>query len=227
MPVRLFVAGATGATGQVFLPMATAAGFDLRVHVRPRTAARTPLARDPRARVFDLGDAQALAQALEGRDAVLSLVGTMRSRFAQGDTYESADVASTRQLVDGARAAGVPRFALLSSVGAGGPGAYLKMKGECERIVTESGLGWDIFRPSALVSPPDAPEGTHGRREVPGFLVAAGAALARLPGVGPVVDDWRPIPISTLCAAMIRVLGGPATGRVLHGRDLFRLARTG
>lgn len=224
MSLRLFVAGATGATGQVFLPMATAAGVDLRFQVRPRTAPRTPLAQDPRARILDLADEAALADALAGRDAVLSLVGTMRARFEDGDTYESADVASTRQLVAGAKAAGVPRIALLSSVGAGGPGAYLQMKGACERVVTDSGLGWDIFRPSALVSPADGPVGTHGRRHVPGFVVSMGATLSRL---GPWVDDWRAIPIHTLCSAMLRALEGPPSMRVLHGRDLFRLTRSG
>ncbi len=216
--MRLFVAGATGATGQVFIPLATAAGLDLVLHVRPQSASKLT---DPRARAFDLADAAALTAALRGCDAVLSLVGTMRHRFDAGDTYESADVGSTRQLVAGAQAAGVPRFLLLSSMGAGGAGAYLKMKGECERIVRESGLGWDIFRPSALVSPDEGPVSHHGKRRVPPGTLAIGAALRKLPGLTGVVDDYRAMPLTVLSAGFLKVLAGPPGNRVYAGRDLW------
>jgi uncharacterized protein YbjT (DUF2867 family) len=219
----VFVAGATGATGQVFVPAATGAGLDLRLHVRPQSAARSPLGSDPRARIFDLADAAALSDALTGCDAVVSLVGTMRSRFATGDTYETADVGSTRQLVDGARAAGVPRVLLLSSVGAGGAGAYLQMKGECERIVRESGLGWTIFRPSALASPPSAPAGTHGRRWVPPGTTAITAGLRKAPGFGALVATYGAIPIAVLARAMVAVLQAPMDGAILQGNALWEL----
>lgn len=222
--MRIFLAGGTGATGRVFVSIATEAGLDLVLHVRPKTAETSPLGHDPRAVVFDLADADALRGAMGGCDAVVSLVGTMRKRFDAGDTYESADIGSTRQLVDAAKAAGVPRFLLLSSVGAGGAGPYLKAKGECERLVRESGLRWTIFRPSALASPPGAPEGSHGRRDVPNALVTLGGALAKLPGVGPVLDDLRPIPLDALARAMVRTLKEPHDGRILMGRDLWRLA---
>lgn len=220
--MRIFVAGATGATGVVFVELATARGHELVLHVRPQTAARHALGRDPRARVFELADIAAGAEAMRGCDAVVSLVGTMRARFAAGDTYESADVGSTRQLVAAAREAGVGRFLLLSSFGAGGAGAYLQMKGECERLVRESGLRWTVFRPSALASPP-GPEGNHGRREVPGFVLAAGAALRAVPGLQGVADDWRAIPIDVVARAMLAVLAGPRDGAILNGRELWPL----
>lgn len=223
----VFVAGATGATGQVLLPLATAAGLELRLHVRPRTAASSPLGADPRARIFDLGDAPALREALTGCDAVISLIGTMRSRFGTGDTYESADVGTTRQLVEGAKSAGVPRFLLLSSVGAGGSGAYLQMKGECERLVTESGLAWTIFRPSALASPSDGPAGTHGKRWVPPGGTALTALLRGAPGVGGLVARYGPIPIAVLARAMIAVLRTPRDGEVLEGAALWDLGTPG
>src|SRR5579859_7762247 len=118
--MRVFVAGATGATGQVFVPMASEAGHELILHVRPQTASKTPLGKDPRARVFDLGDAGALSEAMKGCEVVVSFVGTMRDRFKAGDTYEASDVKSAKDLVGGAVAGGVPRFLLLSSLGAGG-----------------------------------------------------------------------------------------------------------
>lgn len=222
--MRLFIAGATGATGQILLPLAEATGHTVVPHVRPATAARHPLRQHPRAAIFALNDAAALVEALRGSDAVISLVGTMRKRFATGDTYETSDIGTTRALVDAAKAAGVPRFVLLSSIGAGGAGPYLNAKGEAERIVRESGLRWILVRPSALATPAGAPGGTHGAREVPGIALAAGAALAKLPGLGPWIDDWRAIPLDVVCRGMLATLERSEENQILMGRDLWRLA---
>jgi nucleoside-diphosphate-sugar epimerase len=222
--VKLFVAGATGATGQVLLPIAEAAGHTVLPHVRPSTAARHALGKDPRAVVCELTDVPALTKALRGCDAVISLVGTMRKRFSSGDTYESSDIGTTRSLVEAARAAGVPCFVLLSSVGAGGSGAYLQAKGQAERIVRDSGLRWIIARPSALATPAGAPGGTHGRREVPAVVLGLGGLFARLPAVGPLIDDWRAIPLDVVSRGMLAALEQPGDAKLLLGRDLWRLA---
>ncbi len=223
--MRIFVAGATGATGQFFVPLAAKAGIEQRLHVRPQSVAKTSLGKDPRTRVFDLSDRQALASALSGCEAVISFVGTMRSRFKAGDTYESSDIGSTRLLVEGAKASSVPRFFLLSSVGAGGAGAYLKMKGECEWIVKQSGLRYTIFRPSALVSPPegDLESSHHGRREVPAVLGWTMAVVGALPGLGAWADRLKPIPIFVVCHAFLGVLEKPRDGEVIEGQVLWTL----
>ncbi len=221
--MRVFVAGATGATGTVFVPEATRSGFELLLHVRPQTAVRSPLAQDPRARVFELNDLAALADAMAGCDAVISFVGTMRDRFTAGDTYASSDVGSARALVEGARRAGVPRLLLLSSVGAGGAGAYLRMKGECEAIVRDSGLRYSIFRPSVLVTPEGAQAGSHGSRRAPPAFGGLLGALGALPGLGAFAEDYKPIPLDVLARAFLKVLEWPKDGAVLTGRDLWRL----
>jgi nucleoside-diphosphate-sugar epimerase len=225
--MRIFVAGATGATGTVFVPLAEKR-HDLVLHVRPQSKDKTPLGSDPRARVFDLDDDAALRSAMRGCDAVISFVGTMKNRFAAGDTYESSDLGSTRKLVAAAVAEKVPRFLLLSSYGAGGMGAYLQMKLECEKLVRESGLAWSIFRPSVLESPKESGAGTHGRRGgVVGARYVFGAikAIPFLRGWG---DDVRPIGIDVLCRAMLAVVDDPSLdGSILAGRDLYRLSDRG
>lgn len=197
--------------------------MELRLHVRPATAAKSPLGADPRARIFDLGDAAALVEAARGCDAIVSLIGTMRSRFATGDTYATSDVGTTRALVDAARAAGVPRMLLLSSVGAGGSGAYLQMKGECEAIVRSSVLAWTIFRPSALASPATGTAGTHGKRWIPLGGTALTAALRSVRGIGGLVARYGPIPIEVLASAMVRVLEAPRSGEIVEGTALWEL----
>ncbi|MBM4392412.1 MAG: NAD(P)H-binding protein [Deltaproteobacteria bacterium] len=222
--MRVFLAGATGATGRVFAPLAEKRGHPLVLHVRPATAARHPLGQDPRAAVFDLADESALRRAIRGCDVIVSLVGTMKKRFATGDTYDTSDVGTTSQLVEAAKAERVSRLRLLSSYGAGGPGAYAQMKGECERIVMAAqDIRWTIFRPSALVSPEWDTSDHHGRREVPGAVQWLGNSLRHLPLLQGFADDIRAIPIEVVARAIVSTLEHPRDREILSGRDIWRL----
>jgi len=227
MAMRVFVAGASGATGRVFVEEATRAGLDLVVHVRPQSVERTPLGKDPRAAVFELDDHQALARALAGCDAAVSFVGTMKKRFGAGDTYASSDVGTTRHLMEGATSAQVPRLLLLSSYGAGAPrGAYLAAKAESEALLRASTLKWTVFRPSVLVTPPGTPEGAHGARRAPPGMGPFFAVVGALPGLRGVADDLKPMPLDVLARAFVAVLRTPADqlhGRALEGRDIWPL----
>src|SRR4051812_43337599 len=133
---KLFVAGATGATGKVLVPMARAEKIAIVPHARPKSAGSAPEG----AAVVDLGDAAALSKAMKGCTTVVQLIGTMKKRFATGDTYETSDIGTTRQLVEAAKSCGtVDHLVLLSSVGAGRPvGAYLQAKAKTEEIVRKS-----------------------------------------------------------------------------------------
>jgi NADH dehydrogenase len=221
--MRVFIAGGTGATGQVVVPEATKAGHDLVLHVRPQSAEKSPLGKDPRARIFDLTDGEKLKEAMAGCPVVISLVGTMRNRFAAGDTYESSDIGSTQALVSAARSVGAKRFLLLSSYGAGGIGAYLKMKGECERIVRESGLSFTIFRPSTLISPEGATESAHGVRKAPPGMGAVVGAIGVLPGLGGWRDRVKPIGIDVVARAIVKTIEKVQDRAILQGGDLYRL----
>jgi uncharacterized protein YbjT (DUF2867 family) len=125
---------------------------DLVPHLRPATAERLGAEGPPGAAILDLDDPVALREALSGCSTVIQLIGTMRKRFARGDTYASSDIGTTRSLVEASRDSGVDHIVLLSSVGAGSPrGAYLKAKATAESLVRDSGLSWTIFRPSAFI----------------------------------------------------------------------------
>jgi uncharacterized protein YbjT (DUF2867 family) len=134
-------------------------------------------------------------------------IGTMKDRFARGDTYETSDIGTTQQLVDAGRATGVDHLVLLSSVGAGGAGAYLKAKARAEAIVLGSGIAWTIFRPSFLDG--------EGRRPIPGL--GAVTRLLRL-------RQWQPIRVEQLAAALLHsALERAPLGVALEGRSLFDL----
>lgn len=203
---RLFVAGASGATGQVLVPMAARWGLSAVPHFRPRTAARRSL--PPNAVVFELSDASALEDALRECTTVIQLIGTMRKRFASGDTYETSDIGTTRQLAEAARRAGVDHFILLSSVGAGRPvGAYLHAKAKAETLVRESGVPFTVFRPSAL-------EGGE-RKPIPGArTITRALGLERL----------APIRLEELSAAILHCARDRAPlGVVLEGKSLWAM----
>src|ERR1700694_4644184 len=117
--MNVLVAGATGAVGTVVVPELRAAGLSVIPHVRPKTAAKHPMGKDPDALICDLSDAAALDAAMARVQAVVCLVGTMKKRFATGDTYESSDYQPVVYLVESARRAGpdARHFVLLSSFG--------------------------------------------------------------------------------------------------------------
>jgi uncharacterized protein YbjT (DUF2867 family) len=210
-PRRLFIAGSTGATGRAVVRLADARGAAIVPHMRPRTAtsasATTPT--DPRAAVVDLADRAKLAGAMQGCTTVLQLIGTIRSRFSAGDTYESSDVGTTRQLVEAAVDARVDHIVLLGSIGAGHPvGAYLRAKARAERIVRESGIAWTILRPSAFQGDRHAPPQAFG-------------AFTRALGL----HALQPIALDDVAAALLQVgVDRAPLDRVLVGREIEALA---
>jgi uncharacterized protein YbjT (DUF2867 family) len=174
--------------------------------VRPKSAS-SELAREwPRKAVVELSDGAQLIEAMAGSTTVLQLIGTMRKRFATGDTYETSDIGTTRQLVEAAKRAGVDHFVLLSSVGAGRPmGAYLKAKAEAERLVRESGIPWTVLRPPAF----------EGEYHQPMPLLRVFTRLS-------VLRNMRPIHLEQLAAVLLRVAAqrGPLNA-VLEGDSLW------
>lgn len=215
---RLFVAGSTGATGRTLLRLLPP-GVDCVAHRRPRPeregAGAGAGAGTVRTVTLDLGDAAALAAAMAGRTTVIQLIGTMKKRFSSGDTYESSDIQTTRQLVAAAQQVGADHVILLSSVGAGSPsGAYLQAKAEAERIVIASGLAsgltsgivYTILRPSAFIG-----EEHH----VPFFV----EPICRWIGL----DRYRPIRLEQLAAAILQVALDRGPAGVLEGRGLWEV----
>lgn len=201
----LFIAGATGAVGQTLVPLALHQQADFVAHARPRSAAK--LGQVPSA-VLELSDPK-LVDVLRDRTTVVCLIGTMRKRFAAGDTYESSDIGAVRELLTAAKAAGtVDHFVLLSSVGAGSPrGAYLKAKAEAERLVVVSGIPYTIFRPSAF----EDREGAF----VPGMRT-----LTRALGL----KKYEPIKLRELAGAILySSLQHAPLNSILEGASLWEL----
>lgn len=223
----VFVAGATGAVGSALVQILRSDGFAVIPHVRPQTAERHPLGKDPDALVCDLGDAPKVDAAMHRAGAIVCSVGTMRRRFAQGDTYESSDYEPVVRLVESARRAGDPRyFVLVSALGARPGSGYLGWKFKAEEVVQKSGLPHAILRPSFLDSTRSGSQPSDGKQRAPPPIIgAAFARLRSLPSLKQISDDLRPIPVETLCRAIAELLReNQNRPEVLKGRALWSLA---
>ncbi len=156
----------------------------------------------------DPRDVAKLTEGMRGCDAVVQLIGTVKARFAEGD-YEEIDYGTTVALGEAAKAAGVPRLLLLSSVGAGSPrGKYLAVKRKTEEWVGKSGLEYTIVRPS--------------------FIVGTGRRAAQLLGTLTYpIPSLRGIEVHELARVFLRALERRAEVRdqILEGRSLWRLLK--
>jgi nucleoside-diphosphate-sugar epimerase len=149
-----------------------------------------------RADVLDRGQVEPLLAAVPRPDAIVSLVG---GRPFRKDA--PPDWVGNRHLIDAARAAGVRRFVLVTSIGSGSSraaapwiarlilGRFMDLKTRAEDYLKASGLDWTIVRPGHLTDQPAT-------------------------GRGQLLEDDRvsgAIPRADVAALVQRVLADPAT----------------
>lgn len=98
----------------------------------------------------DVGDADAMREALEGCDAVVHCAGINREIGVQ--TYRRVHVQGTHNVVEAARANGVKRIVLTSFLRArpGCGSRYHESKYAAEEIVRDSGIDHVIFKPGVI-----------------------------------------------------------------------------
>ncbi len=164
-PSKLLVLGATGGTGRLIVSQASARGHQVTALVRSTQKASD--LKGAKLVVGDVRDEQALREALEGQDAVVSALGTPASPFSEVTLLSTA----TRALVSAMKAEHVSRLVCITGIGAGdsaGHGGFLfdnlifplllkkvyADKNRQEAIVRDSGLDWILVRPSVLNDQP-------------------------------------------------------------------------
>ena len=166
-PVRskILVLGATGGTGRVIVSQALARGHEVTALVR--SPAKAGDLQGANLLVGEARDEGALRQALKGKDAVVSALGTPASPFREVTLLSAA----TRALVSAMKAERVSRLVCITGLGAGdsaGHGGFLfdrlifplllknvyADKNRQEAVVRDSGLDWVLVRPSVLNDKP-------------------------------------------------------------------------
>ncbi|MEI9913105.1 MAG: NAD(P)H-binding protein [Bacteroidota bacterium] len=123
-----------------------------------RLIVRRPIPKDdPRTEIklVDFSDAESLQLAIDGSDIVFCTVGTTQ-RKVKGDkeAYRKVDYNIPVSAARFCKATGCETFVLVSAIGANSKSSnfYLKLKGEVEDAVKETGLrSVHIMRPSMLL----------------------------------------------------------------------------
>ncbi len=193
---KLLVLGATGGTGRLIVKEALARGFEVRALVR--SAAKASGLDGAEIFIGDARDEAALHKALQGRDAVVSALGTPVSPFREVTLLSSA----TNALVNAMKAAGVARLVCITGMGAGdsaGHGGFVfdrliqpallrkvyADKNRQEAVVRNSGLDWVLVRPSVLNDKP----ATHEVRAFTDLSSFHGGTIARADVANFVLDQ--------------------------------------
>lgn len=149
--MTIAVTGATGFVGQALLDCAARAGIAVRALTR-----RDQPARDGVEWVRgDLDDQAALRRLCKGAEAVIHVAGVVNAPDAEG--FERGNVAGTLNVIEAARATGIPRLVHVSSLSAREPdlSAYGASKARAEKLVRASGIDWTIVRPPGIYGPRD------------------------------------------------------------------------
>ncbi len=188
--MHLAVFGATGRTGRHLVSQALNRGHTVTAFVRSRDklAAQQDLA-DDRLRVVegDVQDAEAVARAVEGADAVLLALGHTKS--SEGDILTAA----ARNVVAAMQRHGVRRIVTEIGAGVSLPGEERSFGGrlmvgvmklvagglleDAQRhtdLVAQSGLEWTVVRPPRLTDAEPRGDYRHGA-----LNLGPGASIAR------------------------------------------------
>jgi uncharacterized protein YbjT (DUF2867 family) len=171
----------------------------------------------------DVHDPTALAELMQGQDAVVNLVGVLHSRpgHPYGPDFARAHVELPTKLVAACERAAVGRLVHISALGADpdGPSEYQRSKaaGEAAIRAAGAGLAWTILRPSVVFGRDD-----H-------FLNLFAKLLRRFP-VLPLAGAharFQPVWVEDVADVVARCLAEPGPARntfELAGPTVYALA---
>jgi uncharacterized protein YbjT (DUF2867 family) len=147
------VIGGSGFVGRHVAHQLCARTYRVTLPTRDRERVKDDLIPLPTADVItaDVHDEETLMRLMRGCGAVVNLVGVLHGGRGKA-SFEQAHVELARKVVDACHRSGIRRLVHMSALNAdpAGPSAYLRTKGEAEKIVRDSGLDWTIFRPSVI-----------------------------------------------------------------------------
>jgi uncharacterized protein YbjT (DUF2867 family) len=143
---RVAVTGASGFIGSHTARALIAQGDEVVLIARHPNVATIPAGANVKWITADIDDEAVLAHAFAGCESVIHCAGINLERGAQ--TYDKVHVHGTRAVVQAARAASVPRIALVSFLRARPAcgSAYHESKWASEEIVRRSGLSYTVLK---------------------------------------------------------------------------------
>ena len=157
--MRIVITGANSASGRAILRCAREAGVApnaLVAVVRSASGAkeiRPVMGEGSSLAKVSYDDPGSLDAAFRGASAIIHLAGILVER--PGSTYQQANVAPARSVVEAAKQCAVEKFILISATGADekSSNGYYRTKGQAEAVVRASGLCYTILRAPLLLGP--------------------------------------------------------------------------
>lgn len=209
MPLRIALTGGNSAVGQALVRVA-------QRHTPPPTliacvrsaaqAARLPALAGATLAEIAYDQPASLDAAFAGADAVIHLAGTLVER--PGSTYQTANVDTTKAVVEAAVRQHVRKVVFVSAVGADLRSAnrYWRSKAEAEELVRQGGTAHTILRVPLLLGP-----GTEGTAALQRHL---SHATVRIPGGGRNLQ--QPLHVDDLATAALAAAGTAGDGQTLE-----------
>lgn len=153
--MRVLVTGGTGVVGASAVTTLLQRGHSVRLVSRHAAEDVEQWSQGVHAWPGDVASAASLADAADGCDAVLHLVGIVEERPPE-TTFARVNVEGTRNILREAERAGVPRFVYVSSLGCErGNSEYHRSKKAGEELARAFAGDWRIVRPGAVYGPGD------------------------------------------------------------------------
>tara|TARA_Y100001936_G_scaffold252786_1_gene314106 strand:- start:6504 stop:7445 length:942 start_codon:yes stop_codon:yes gene_type:complete len=192
------IIGGSGFIGQHIAHLLYAKGIRVRILTRRRENAKSlfvlPTIDVVETNIHDLSE---LGKSLDGVDAVINLVGILDGDFI------STHIELPQKIVAACVQNRISRLLHISALHANsnGTSAYLRSKGEGEKIIMGSHLETTIFRPSVIFGPGDS------------FLNLFANLIQRLPvlPLGSPNAKFQPVFIGNVVEVVVASLSTPAT----------------
>ncbi|MBR1569862.1 MAG: NAD(P)H-binding protein [Bacteroidales bacterium] len=212
--MKALVIGATGAVGKDLVEQLLKDGSFDRVDVFVRREVKIPSARLV-SHMVDFDHPETWAELLTG-DVLFSCLGTTIKAAGSQDAQWKVDYTYQYEAAKAARAGGVPKLVLVSSVGADAKSRffYSRMKGQLDEDVGKLGFpGCFILRPPSLI-----------RKGSDRFGEKAGVAILKgLNAIG-LMRSCKPMPTEEVAAAMIRLAKGGQSGtRIIDSQEILKV----
>ena len=206
---KVLLLGGSGFVGTYIANRLSQRGVEVTIPTRRRERTKA-LIIQPNVEMpeVNINSEEALVELMQGKDAVINLVGILHSRdvvLPYSKDFAEAHVELPKKIVAACKKAGVRRLLHMSALGADpkGPSEYLRSKGDGEAVVmaAQGDLDVTVFRPSVIFGLGDS------------FLSMFAGVLRKLPffplGFGQA--RFQPVWAADVADAYVDSLGNAAT----------------